>query len=223
MFDRLETLIGKDNLNKIMDKKVLIIGVGGVGGYVVEALVRSGIENITLIDGDVVDLSNINRQIIALHSTVGQYKVDVLKSRILDINPQVKVQIRKEFVKSEMIPSLGLENFDYCIDAVDDLKVKVSLAKYSLEHDIFLVSSMGTARKLDPSKLKITTLDKTSYDSLAKKMRHELKGLNTKRIVVLASEESPISSDNKVLGSSAFVPSCAGLLIASYIINDIIK
>lgn len=223
MFDRLEALIGKDNLNKIRDKKVLIIGVGGVGGYVVEALVRSGIENITLIDGDVVDLSNINRQIIALHSTVGQYKVDVLKTRILDINPQAKVQIKKEFIDADVISSLGLENFDYVIDAVDDLKVKVSLAKYSLENGIFLVSSMGTARKLDPTKLKMTTLDKTSYDPLAKKMRHELKGLDTKKLVVLASEENPIALDNKVLGSSAFVPSCAGLLIASYIINDIIK
>lgn len=223
MFDRLEALIGKDNLNKIRDKKVLIIGVGGVGGYVVEALVRSGIESITLIDGDVVDLSNINRQIIALHSTVGQYKVDVLKTRILDINPQAKVQIKKEFIDADVISSLGLENFDYVIDAVDDLKVKVSLAKYSLENGIFLVSSMGTARKLDPTKLKMTTLDKTSYDPLAKKMRHELKGLDTKKLVVLASEENPIALDNKVLGSSTFVPSCAGLLIASYIINDIIK
>ncbi len=222
MFDRLSSLIGKENLEKITFKKVLVIGVGGVGGYVVEGLVRSGIEDITLIDGDKVDASNINRQIIALNSTIGEYKVDVFKRRILDINPNVKVQTKNEFVTTDMLKSLRLEDYDYIVDAIDDVKVKVELAKYSLEHDLFLISSTGTARKMDPSKLLITTLDKTSYDPLAKRMRQELKSYNTKKLVVLASTETPYNIQDESLGSSAFVPSSGGLLIASYIINDII-
>lgn len=223
MFDRLEALIGKDKLNLINNKNIIIFGVGGVGGYVAEALARSGIENLTIVDGDIIDESNLNRQIIALRSTIGMKKVDVLSKRLLDINPSMKIKTVCELVEPGDIEKYNLKNYDYIIDCIDDVKVKVSLSKYSLKNETKLVISTGTAKKLHPEKLKITTLDKTCYDPLARKMRELLKGENIKRLVVLASDEEPIKTDNSVLGSSAFVPSSGGLLIASYVINDIIS
>lgn len=223
MYDRLISLIGQEKFELLKDKKVLVIGVGGVGGYVVEGLVRSGIQDITIIDGDNVEESNLNRQIIALNSTLGKKKVEVLKSRILDINKEVHVNTIDKFLKEEDIEGLNLENYDYVVDCIDDLRVKIALAEYSYLNKINLVISTGTARKLHPEKLSITTLDKTSYDPLAKKMRQSLKKYNLHKFTVLASNEAPIETENNTLGSTAFVPSTGGLLIASYVINDIIK
>lgn len=223
MFDRLVALIGEEMLEKIKSKKVLVLGCGGVGGYVVEGLVRSGIEKITIVDKDIVDVTNLNRQIIALNSTLGKYKVDVMKERIEDIDHEAKVVVSREYITEDSIGSLNLGEYDYVVDAIDDVKVKVALAKYALKHDVKLVISTGTARKLDPSKLSMTTLDKTSYDPLAKKMRSLLRGENIKKLTVLASTEQPLETADNVLGSSFFVPSSGGILIASYIINDIIK
>lgn len=222
MFDRLIALIGEEKLKNIQSQKILLLGVGGVGGYVAEALVRSGIVNIAIVDKDIIDETNLNRQIIALHSTIGKPKVEVLKARLEDINPNTHIVPIKETV-SEDLTSLKLEDYDYIIDCIDDLKVKVSLAKYCLDKKLKLVISTGTAKKMDPSKLEMTTLGKTSYDPLARRMRASLKGYDTHKLTVLASTETPIEMEDKVLGSTAFVPSSGGLLIASYIVRDIIK
>lgn len=222
MFDRLIALIGLENFKKIGSKKVLVLGIGGVGGYTVEALVRSGITNITIIDGDIVDPTNLNRQIIALHSTIGKSKVEVMKERLLDINPEVQVKCRGEYLEESSIASIVLEEYDYVVDALDDVKVKVALIKYSIEHSINLITSTGTAKKMCPEKLEIVSLDKTSYDPLAKKLRQELRGYDIKKVKTLASKEEPVI-DGPILGSTAFVPSTGGLLIASYIIRDILK
>ena len=216
MFDRLISLIGEDNFNKIQKKSILVLGCGGVGGYVIEGLIRSGITNITVIDYDVIDETNLNRQIIALHSTIGQEKVEVIKKRALNINA-----INGKILPNK-IEGLELLKYDYVVDAIDDVKVKVELIKYALSNKVNLITSTGTAKKLHPECLSITTLDKTSGDALAKKLRNELRGYNLKHIRVLASDESSIIKGS-TLGSSAFVPSTGGLLIASYIINDIIK
>ena len=212
MFDRLISLIGEDNFNKIQKKSILVLGCGGVGGYVIEGLIRSGITNITVIDYDVIDETNLNRQIIALHSTIGQEKVEVIKKRALDINPNVNINAINGKILPNKIEGLELLKYDYVVDAIDDVKVKVELIKYALSNNVNLITSTGTAKKLHPECLSITTLDKTSGDALA----------NLKHIRVLASDESSIIKGS-TLGSSAFVPSTGGLLIASHIINDIIK
>lgn len=222
MFDRLEVLIGEENLKKIMSKKILVIGVGGVGGYVAESLVRSGINHLTMVDKDVIDVTNLNRQIIALHSTLGKYKVDVLKNRLEDINPSAHISTYRVNLTEENIESLELDTYDYIIDCIDEVKVKTVLAKISLRKGLKLIMSTGTARKFDPSKLEMTTLDKTSYDPLAKKLRLYLRDYDTKKIVVLASTEHPQKTGDNVLGSTAFVPSSGGILIGSYIIRDIL-
>lgn len=223
MFDRLISLIGFEKFKLIQEKRVLVIGLGGVGGYVVEGLVRSGIEKLTIIDKDTVDVTNLNRQIIALNSTIGMKKSELIKSRILDINGNAKLESLDMYLTEEDIPKLDLNNYDYVVDAIDDVKVKTALIKYSLDNDVNLISSMGTAKKMHPELLKMTTLDKTMYDPLAKKLRTNLRGYKINKLKVLTSMETPIKIDNNVLGSSAFVPSIGGLLIASYIINDIIK
>lgn len=222
MFKRLESLIGIDNINKIKSKRILVLGCGGVGGYVIEALIRSGIENITVVDKDVIDETNLNRQIIALHSTIGLKKVDVIKKRVLDINPSVKIETIDRNIEINDIDKLELNKYDYIIDAIDDVKVKIELIKYSLDNNLKLIVSTGTAKKMHPELLKMTTLDKTEGDPLAKKLRNSLRGYKLNRVVVLASTEAPLI-DGSTLGSSAFVPSTGGILLASYVINDIIK
>ena len=223
MFDRLKVLIGEENLEKIGSKNILLLGVGGVGGYVAESLIRSGVHHLTIVDKDVIDLTNLNRQIIALHSTVGKFKVDVLRERLEDINPKVNIHTNKANLTESNLEELNLDSYDYVVDCIDDVKVKVALAKIALDRKLNLIMSTGTAKKFDPSKLSMTTLDKTNYDPLAKKMRQYLKDYDTKRIVVLASSEPAKGTCGNVLGSTAFVPSAGGLLIGSYIIKDIIK
>lgn len=223
MFDRLIALIGQENFEKIQKTKVLLFGIGGVGGYVAESLIRSGIVNLTIVDKDTIDISNLNRQIIALHSTINKSKVDIMKERLIDINPNSSIATIKENLKEDNLNQFGLENYDYIIDCIDEVPAKIALIKYALKHDIKFITSTGTALKLHPELLKITTLDKTSYDALAKKMRTLLRGEKLNKIVCLASTEEPIKMANKTLGSSIFVPASGGLLISSYIINDIIN
>lgn len=222
MFDRFITLIGEENFKLIENTSVLLLGVGGVGGYVAEALVRSGIKKLTIVDDDNVELTNLNRQIIALHSTIGLPKVEVMKTRLEDINPSVYITPKKIHLE-ENLDDLDFEKYDYIVDCIDDVPVKVSLAKKALDEGLNLIMSTGTAKKLDPSKLMMTTLAKTSHDPLARKLRHLLRGYDTKKVIVLSSSEAPIICTDNVLGSSAFVPSTGGLLIASYVIKDIIK
>ena len=222
MFDRLNTLIGVDKLNLIKHSRILVLGCGGVGGYVIEALVRSGIENITIIDKDIVDESNMNRQIIALHSTIGMKKTEAFTSRLTDINPNINLTSMCINITENNMESLNLTSYDYVVDAIDDVKVKVSLIKYAIKNDIKLITSCGTAKKIDASLLSITRLDKTYADPLAKKLRSELRGYDTKKIVALSSSEEALIDGTK-LGSCIFVPAVGGLLIANYIIKDIIK
>ncbi len=220
---RLESLIGSEKLEKIRKLKVLIIGLGGVGGYALESLVRCGVENITIVDGDTIKPSNINRQIIATSKNNNKYKTREWKKRIKLINNNACVNIINTYITPDNIELLFGEKYDYMIDACDTTRVKVELVKRCHENGIKLVSSMGTAKKLDATKLIITTLDKTNTDPLAKKVRHELgkdKDL-MKDVVVVTSTEKAIDTNN-MLGSSAFVPAVAGLYITNYIVKDVI-
>lgn len=222
MFERLISLVGRDNFNKLSSSKIIVIGLGGVGGYVVEGLVRSGIMNMTIVDGDVIEESNLNRQIIALQSTLGKKKADVVKNRIIDINPNVCVEVIPHFLDIHDVENLNLEEFDYIVDCIDDVAVKVELSRYAVSKGLKFVMATGTAKKMHPEKLTITTLDKTSYDPLSKVLRRELKDI-ARNIPVVFSSEQFDESDSLSLGSNAFVPAAAGILIASYIVNDILS
>ncbi|MDD6272445.1 MAG: ThiF family adenylyltransferase [bacterium] len=220
---RLESLVGNENIEKIKKLKILVLGLGGVGGYVVESLVRCGVSNITLVDGDTIKPSNINRQIIATSKNNNKYKTKEWKKRIKLINKDAIVNIINTHITDDNIEVLFSDNYDYIVDACDTSKVKVKLIKECHNKGIKLISSMGTANKLDATKLIITTLDKTESDPLARKLRQELSKEKElmKDVVVVTSTEKAIN--NKMLGSTAFVPAVAGLLITNYIILDITK
>ena len=235
-FSRTELLLGKDAIEKLNGSRVAVFGIGGVGGYVVEALARSGVGAIDIIDNDTVSLTNINRQIIALHSTVGQSKVEAAKKRILDINPECKVAAHEIFFSEETADSIDFDSLDYVVDAIDSVKSKLLIAKICFEKNIPLISSMGTGNKLDPTMFEITDISKTSYDPLAKVMRRELKKLGINRLTVVYSKEQPAQPDEESIkelideegvqkryipASNAFVPPTAGLIIASKVIKDI--
>ena len=221
MFDRLELLIGKENIEKISKINVLIVGIGGVGGTALEALVRSGVKNITIIDKDVFSESNLNRQILSTIDSIGLYKVDVGIDRCKSINPDVNIKGLKINLDEENINELG--NFDYIIDACDDINAKLALMQYANKNNINLISSMGTGKRLNPSNVIITRLDKTSNDPLAKKMRYEARKRGLKlNIPVVCSKEEPINND-RIIASSIFVPSTAGLMLAYYIIEKVIN
>ena len=223
-FSRLEKIIGEDNLNNLKEKSVLVLGVGGVGGYVVEALARSNIGTLILVDYDKVDESNINRQIIALESTIGKSKVDVLEKRIKDINSGCSVIKIDKFIDSNNFLELFDNKIDYFVDACDTVSTKKEVIKECLNRNIPFISSMGTGNKLDPSKLEITDIRKTSNDPLARIIRKFVKDEKiNKKVMVLTSSELPIKTGDRTPGSSAFVPSSAGLLIASYIVRSFIE
>lgn len=219
--NRLEALVGSENLEKIRKLKILIIGLGGVGGYVIESLVRCGVSNITLVDGDTIKPSNINRQIIATRWNNNKYKTREWKKRIKRINKDATVNIINTFITDDNFEILFSDKYDYIIDACDTTKVKVRLVKECHDRGIKLISSMGTANKMDATKLIITTLDKTETDPLAKKVRRELSTYKDymKDVTVVTSTEKAINVD--MLGSTAFVPGVAGLLITNYIIKDV--
>ena len=224
MFERLEKIIGKDNIDKLSTKTVAIVGVGGVGGYTVETLVRNGIKNIIIIDSDTVDITNKNRQIIATDNTIGKSKVEVFKERILSINNECNVIILNIFLNEDNKEELFKHNIDYLVDACDTVKTKIMLINECLQRKIKIISSMGTGNKFDPKKLEITTLKRTSYDPLAKIIRYEIKKLNLNdEITVLSSTEEPVKTNTRTPGSYSVVPNTAGILIADYIIKDIIK
>lgn len=222
MLDRLELLIGKDNIDKIKNTKVLIIGIGGVGGYTLESLVRSGIENITIVDYDKIDVTNLNRQIISLNSNIGKYKVEEAKKRIEDINKKCNVKIIKEKISLDNFDILNIEKYDYVIDACDTVEVKKEIIRRCLKNNIKFISSMGTGFKLDPSKLKIMDVRKTSYDPIAKIIRHMVKEEKLKGKIMVVSSTEEKKSNSKVIASNAFVPAIAGLMCTSYVINDIV-
>ncbi|MBQ8472374.1 MAG: tRNA threonylcarbamoyladenosine dehydratase [Bacilli bacterium] len=221
-FARFKLLVN-DKFLKIKNLNILVIGVGGVGGYAVESLVRSGVNNITIVDYDTIDITNINRQIIALHSTIGKKKIDVLKTRILDINPNCNVKIFDIFYEEATKDKINLLEYDYIVDCCDSLKSKELLIREAIKNNIKIISSMGAGFKFDPSKIKITKLKNTNYDKLAKALRNKLKD-NKKCLeipVVFSDESSSIKSD--VIGSNSYIPSIFGLYLTSYIINDCLE
>lgn len=219
MQERLEWLL-ENNIQKITDKTVLIIGLGGVGCYTIETLARSGIRHLILVDNDTVDITNLNRQLIALHSTLGKYKTEVWKNRILDINPACKVTIITEFVTRDNLDTLFREKIDYVVDACDTFDTKVAIIEYCLKNRISFISSMGMANRIDASKVRISTLSKTHSDPLAKKLRLTFRN-ERRKIPVVFSEEIPKKQVR--LGSIAHVPAQAGLLITNFLILDMLK
>ena len=214
-FERIRLQIKDNNLEKIKNTNVIIIGLGGVGSYALESLIRMGIGNITIIDNDIVDITNLNRQLMTLHSNIGKYKVDVWEERIKDINPNCKVIKIRDFITKDNINIIG---------TCDTISTKKELIKYAIKNNIKIISSMGTGNKLDPSKLEIVDIRKTSYDPIAKIIRKMVKDEKIKeKIPVVCSKEIPLKVNSTTISSNSFVPSTAGLLCTSYVINDIIK
>lgn len=238
-FSRCALLIGDEAIAKLNSKKVAIFGVGGVGGYVCEALVRSGVGSFELIDRDVVSESNINRQIIATHSTIGKYKTAVMHDRMLDINPDCEVTVHDCFFLPENADDFHFEEYDYVVDAVDTVTAKIEIITRCKEAGVPVISAMGAGNKLDPTKFKVADIYKTNVCPLARVMRRELKKRGIRDLKVVYSEEEPLTpgmangpqngpvkdeETGKVLpGSMAFVPSVAGLVIASEVVKDLIK
>ena len=240
--NREEMLIGKGSINKLKNSNVIVFGLGGVGSYVVEGLVRVGIGNITIVDKDVVDVTNINRQLIADTETVGMAKVDVENVRISKINPQINVVAIKEFVDANNIneimtrasnliatnSNIEVKNYnssnlklDYAIDAIDTVSSKLEIIKYCYDNEIKIISCMGTGNKLDAGKFEITDINKTSVCPLAKVIRKELRKLDIPHLKVLYSKEEPIKVNSSTPASISFVPSIAGLLIAGEVIREL--
>lgn len=227
-FSRTEKLIGKDALEKLASCRVAIFGIGGVGGYVMEALARSGVGHFDLIDNDTVNITNLNRQIIATHDTIGKFKVDVAKNRILSINPKAEVSVYKTFYLPENSYQFDFSSYDYVVDAVDTVTAKIEIVVNAETRNIPVISCMGTGNKLNPTLFEITDIYKTSVCPLAKVMRRELKKRGVKKLKVLYSKEEPIKQDidsgeKPTPASISFVPSVAGLIIAGEVIKDLIE
>ena len=226
-FSRLEMMIGLENLNKLKTKKVIVFGIGGVGGYVVEALTRSAIGRIDIVDSDKISSSNINRQIIALNSTIGQYKTEVMKKRMLDINSEINVETYNIFFLPDNQDEIDFSKYDYIVDAIDTIKAKIALVECAKKYDIPIISSMGTGNKLNPSMLEVSDIYKTSVCPLARVMRQELKKRNIDKLKVVYSKEIPIKNKNidgkNIPSSNSFVPSVAGLIIASEVVKDLLN
>lgn len=223
-FTRTETLIGKEALEKLRSSYVAIFGVGGVGGYVAEALARAGIEKFDLIDNDTVNITNVNRQIIALHSTIGRDKVEVAKERILDINPNAKIKTYKTFFTPENSNEFDFAKYDYVVDAIDSVSGKIELVLKSQQVNVPIISSMGAGNKLNPEMFEIADIYKTSVCPLAKVMRQELKKRGVKKLKVVYSKELPIKQKGeRIPASISFVPSTVGLIMASVVVKDLIK
>lgn len=236
-FSRTRIIIGESGMEKLQDSHVAIFGIGGVGGYIAEALARCGIGSFTIVDCDTISMTNINRQIIALHSTIGMAKVDVMKNRILEINPNAVVNCINKVYNSETADEIFNPDFTYIADAIDMVSAKLDLITRAFNHSIPVISSMGTGNKFDPSRFKITDISKTSVCPLARVMRKELSDRGIKKLKVLFSDEVPVkpfeseeyiqelalSGKRQIPGSISFVPPVAGLMIASEIVNDILK
>lgn len=221
MFERTINLIGIENYNKLKKLNILLVGIGGVGSFVFESLIRIGIENITIIDYDTVSLSNINRQLVATKKTLGKRKIDVAKDHVKEINENIKLKLLDVKLTNDNINILE-DNYDYIIDACDSLEAKISLIKFAKEKNIKIISSMGMGNRVDPTKIKISKLNKTINDPLAKKIRSILRKDNINLdIPVVFSEELPLKKD--AINSLVTVPSVAGIYITSYIVNNTIK
>ena len=232
-FIRTEMLIGNEGMEKLKDAKVAVFGLGGVGSFVCEGLARSGVGNFVLVDFDKVDLSNINRQLIATTKTVGKYKVDIMKERILDINPDANVEAYREFYLADSELDLITGDLDYAVDCVDTIMAKIAIICKCDEIGVPCISAMGAGNKLDPTQFEVDDIYKTSYCPLARIMKKDLRKRNIDKLKVVYSKEQPINTNDheinkdkdkfKVKGSVSFVPSVAGLIIAGEVIKDIVE
>ena len=220
---RTEQLIGSEAIEKLKKARVAVFGIGGVGSYVVEALARSGVGSLDLIDNDNVAESNLNRQLVALHSTLGKPKVLVAKERVIDINPNIQVNVHQCFYLPEESDKFPFEEYDYIVDAIDTVKAKISLVEEANKANTPIICSMGTGNKLDPSRFEISDISKTSVCPLAKVMRVELRKRGINHLKVLYSKEEPVNVGSRTPASISFVPSVAGLIIAGEVIKDLIK
>ena len=218
--DRSISLVGEEALKKMQEATILVIGLGGVGGTALEALARSGFKHFLIVDNDKVDVTNLNRQIMYLNDDIGELKVDVCKKRLKAINPNIKVETFSLFINEETIEKFNDMKIDYIVDAIDKVMSKVAILKFAAKRNIPVISSMGMGKRLDPSKVFVTTLNKTEGDPLAKKLRQECKKANIdlKKIKAVCSKEEPINNE-VTIASMMMVPSMAGLAIASEIIN----
>lgn len=223
IYDRTEIVLGKENIEKIKKLHICICGIGGVGSFVFESLVRLGVKQITVIDKDKVDLTNINRQLIALSSNVGMPKVECAVKRAREINPDVKINIVHDYISVDNVDKYITKDTNYVIDAIDTVDSKISIIKKCKTENIPLISSMGMANRLDPLKIKISYIEKTTMCPLAKRIRKILREENISKVKVVYSDEEPIKTDSDKLGSIPYVPGIAGLIIVSEIIKDIIK
>ena len=222
-FEREELLIGQEDLSRLKDSKILLFGVGGVGGYTAECLARAGIGHLTIVDADKVDITNINRQILALDSTIGRYKVDVCKERILDINPQAEVITKNLFYLPETSGEFDFGEYDYIADCIDTVAAKIDIICRAKEAGTPVISAMGAAGKLDPTQFVVTDISKTSYCPLAKVMRRELRQRGINHLKVVYSPESPIPpKEGRRPGTISFVPAACGITLAGAVINDLL-
>ena len=221
--ERTIRVIGDEAFKKLQNARVLVFGLGGVGGYVCEALVRAGVKHFTIVDNDVVQESNLNRQIIALKSTIGQKKVDAMKQRMLQIREDCVIHCRDLFYLPDTVSNELFENVDYIVDAIDTISAKIDLVLRAQELSIPLISCMGTGNKLHPELLEITDLYKTEMCPVCKVMRRELKKRHVRKLKVVYSKEQPVKTNTRTPGSVSFVPSVAGLLIASEVVRDLMK
>lgn len=229
-FSRLVMLIGEEKLNLLSKKKIIVFGLGGVGGNVCDALIRSGITDITIVDNDVISVTNINRQLIANTKTIGKLKTDVMEEHLKALNPEIKVTKINAFYLPENCDDFHLEKYDYVVDAIDTITSKIDIIKRCKMQHIPVISALGCGNKLDPTKLEVMDLSKTSYDPLAKVLRRELRKFNITHVKVVCSIESPMTpvaksmenTKKNIPGSSAFVPPVAGIIIASEVIKDLL-
>ena len=229
-FCRTELLIGEEGIEKLHNSKVIVFGIGGVGSFVVEALTRAGVGNLILVDNDTICISNLNRQIHATQTTVGNVKVEAMKARVLSINPNCNVEAKQEFITADNIQEIIPKDIDYVVDAIDTVTSKLALAEYCYKNDIKLIASMGTGNKIDPTQFRVTDVFKTKVCPLAKVMRAELRKRGVKKLKVVYSEEIPMvpnkgravpSQKRQTPGSISFVPPVAGMIIGGEVIKDL--
>ena len=220
-FSRLNRIFGEETVEKINNSSVIVFGLGGVGGAAAEALVRGGIGRIALVDKDVVDITNINRQLIATDKTVGMNKTDAAEERLLSINPAVIIEKYSMFYLPETADEIDLTQYDFIVDAIDNVTAKLELAVRAQEAGVPIISSMGTGNKFHPEMLEIADVNKTSVCHLARVMRRELRNRGVKKLTVVYSKEEPVKTESSVPGSTSFTPPVAGYLMASYVIRKI--
>lgn len=226
--NRTKKIFGDEKIDKLKQFHVAVFGAGGVGGFAIEAISRGGVEKLHIVDNDIIDISNLNRQILATHDTIGRPKVEVAKERILSINPDATVTVSRSFVLPETIHEFDFSSYDYVVDAIDTVAGKLAIIEAAYAAGVPVISSMGTGNKTDPSLLTVTIIEKTETDPLARVMRHELKKRDIRNVKVVYSKETPVraicnSNDTRTPGSTSFVPSACGILIASVVLKELME